>query len=80
MSRHQARGTAAGLFYNPDRGDAVIDAGDSDRVIHEHDLSEEELTDAAIELLVGGGHLQALLDELRPRIVARALARRKERA
>ena len=80
MSRYQARGVADGLFYNHDRGDPVIDAGDAERVIDEYDLSEEELTDAALELLVGGGHLQALLDELRPRIVARALAKRRERA
>jgi len=60
--------------------DAVVDAGSAPRVIDEHDLSEEELTDAAIELLIGHGHLQALLDRLRPQIVERALARREERS
>ena len=59
--------------------DAVVDAGSAPRAIDEHDLSEEELTDAAIELLIGDGHLQALLDRLRPQIVERALARREER-
>ena len=60
--------------------DAVIDGSSADHVVDEHELSEEELTDAAIELLVGDGHLQALLDELQPRITERALANRKERS
>ena len=59
--------------------DAVVDGSSADHVV-EHELSEEELTDAAIELLVGDGHLQALLDEPQPRITERALANRKERS